>query len=350
MRTANAETIFGDCFVDSLTLGGRLILDITVAYNASVDSTEVNGHVELEIMKFIKGSASASVKIENILSNSEITVRAKQIGGDTTQLSSIFQGGSSLVSCSGGNYSRCSEIVQNVIQYGERFGRQLLGLRYDTNNPLGAAVIAFTTKPYESEGLDVFPGRNPIVINETKRLQQAMTKEYFNLIEDIKYTDHRINAGAVGADFITIRNTLEQNILRLVSAIENSAEYPDTTLIESNRYWSNRLVYQDPTSIRLPSELYIICDNCHKQEKLSTSNGKYRIMENGNARTCTRCHSSQMHFECRADDAVYQLSAQRYSGNIIYKDGVHFRGNATFKISDFFALDNLKTAVVEILR
>lgn len=131
MRTAHAEAIFGDCFVDSLTLGGRLILDITVAYGQEIDSVEVNGNVELEVLKFIKGSASASVKIENILNNSEITVRAKQIGGDTTQLSNMFQGGSSLISCSAGNYSRCSEVVQNVIQYGERFGRQLLGLRYD---------------------------------------------------------------------------------------------------------------------------------------------------------------------------------------------------------------------------
>lgn len=245
----NRRAIFGDSFVDSLTLGGRLILDLEVTYGSDVDSVEVDGRVKLEVIQFIKGSARANVKIENILEKSQIVVRAKQIGGDPTRLSSIFQNGENLISCGAGNYKTCSQVIKAVIQYGEKFGQQLAGLTFDPTNPLGPAVVGFTTKRYEHEGLDLFPESDEVNYREISRLQNKLTAEYFRLIEDIKYVDEKIATGFDCEELVAIKGVIERNIEQLVSAIQNCADNPNDTSSLSRIFWESRAEYKDPTTV-----------------------------------------------------------------------------------------------------
>lgn len=352
IKKGNADRIFGDSFVDSITQGGRLILDIVINFDQKTDSTRVNGNVGLEIMQFIRGSAKADVRIESILKDTQITVKAKQVGGDPTKLSSMFEGGGSMISCGTGNYEKCTDLIRSVIKYGDKFGEQLLGLNHDPSCPLGPAVISFTTKSYEDEGLDVFPGRNPIVAREILAAQRELTEEYLSLIEDLKYIDERVNAGIGRNELLPIRDVVERNLRNLVTAINNSADLPESTVNERDTYRGSRLDYVDPLNIALSegqAEIFYACDNCLKQEKLTPyADNKYRIMENGDIAPCNRCKSTKTHFECRGNNAVFLLSARKFSGSTSRLPGVLINSKISFNIADYIPLENLKTVVVEL--
>lgn len=246
-----AISVFGDKFVDSVTVGGRLILDIQIEFDENIDSTKVTGNVKIEIAKLIKGEASASVELDERMSSSKIKIFAKQIGGDGSKLSAIFGNGDHVIECAGGQYDRCSDIVRQIFIYSQEFGKQLKEMKYDPNDHAGAGVLAFTTSSYESAGLDIFRSNHPIQEHFTAVLQQEMTNEYFSLIEDVKYVDFRLRR-AVGEEKTRLnkaRASIMTNLILLVNNINASNYDSDKTRHFSDTYKNQKADFEDVTQI-----------------------------------------------------------------------------------------------------
>jgi hypothetical protein len=226
------------------------------------------------------------------------------------------------MSCGGGNYKACTLIIQDVMDYANKFGDQLSGMNYDPNVPHGPAILGFSTRKYEVENLDVFPGSiSPTVNKETLRAQEKLTKEYFALIEDIKYIDDKIKAGMGNPEYDNIRDKIEKNIAILISAIEKSAEYPDTAIGEAAGYYSAKINYQDPTSVKVPTELFSVCLKCQRKLKLTENNGKYCLFKDGPL-SCSRCKSNEIDLEAKSDDAVLALDVKCKNG-LTWNDTFH---------------------------
>lgn len=249
VKKSTSNKVFGDSFVNSVTPGGRLFLDLEISFDEDTDLTKVRGNIAIDIAKLIKGSAEASVELDEATRKAKIVVRAKQIGGDATKLANIFGNGSNIMECSGGNYEACKGVFEDVTNYAKAFGEQLQGLEFDPNNYKGPGILGYTTAKYEEWNLDPFSSTHPIVNRENARLREALTHQYFRLVEDIKFIEQKLSAGFDNEEFRDGKESIKNNIRNLVKVINESDEYPDRTSDLFKQYEIDFCAYKDPAEV-----------------------------------------------------------------------------------------------------
>ena len=346
---SDAQDIFGDAFVSSVDLGGRLVLDISVNFHDSEESTRVKGMVEVELANLVRGAASAEVTDLLNETNISMVVKAVQVGGNVGNLPKIFGNGGCVKSCVQGNADECINLVENLLKYSVDFGEQLDDMKYAPANPLGAAHLGYSITPYRTAGIG--PSFHPIIDINAKRLQKQLTEEYFKLVADYNYIKGKQNLGINCDEFEAILDIIESNIEMLVEIIEYTQNDVSSLQQERNRYFSEKKSYQNPEGFTIDGYAYYRCKHCLNSEILNqNSKGAYILIKNGITRMCSRCEGD-VDFYCAGDRAYFNIKGRDKNGTIITRQGKEVNGDKVQlePLNKYFNnLNHIKNAVIQI--
>jgi hypothetical protein len=214
-RARGSEAVKQMCgteFVQQVELGAGLWVNVKYDFLDQTAKSQFAADMKVNILKLFSGEGGFTLVDDRLKKSASITVSALQLGGNPTQLSSIFattcqneaspptdggtpsgDGGtpgtagpgrrcSVALTCSLERPQDCqSALVRMVTYVAVDFPSQLQDLRYDPASDSGAAIMAYVTQGYRAGGvLDLLNEDSPLVdvavINARARLHARLPR------------------------------------------------------------------------------------------------------------------------------------------------------------------------------
>ena len=105
----------GDEFVSAIEYGSQVIVTLKFEFKNAEEKVNWGGHLSVDWIGYVSVSGKLDATDEQVKRDIKITVSAKQLGGDETQLLSVIPNG--LASCSMANPQPCFTIFANTVRY-----------------------------------------------------------------------------------------------------------------------------------------------------------------------------------------------------------------------------------------
>ncbi|WP_152621905.1 leucine-rich repeat domain-containing protein [Archangium violaceum] len=208
-RTRGSEAVKQMCgteFVQQVELGAGLWVNVKYDFLDQAAKSEFAADVKVNILKLFSGSGAVTLEDDRLKKSASITVSALQLGGDPTQLSSIFSttcqdeasqptgGGTAgpprrciaALSCSLERPQDCQAALERIVTYAaEEFPAQLQDLRYDPTSTSGAAIMAYITQGYKTGGFyDLLNEDSPLVEVAVINARSQLHARLLHLVSD----------------------------------------------------------------------------------------------------------------------------------------------------------------------
>jgi hypothetical protein len=199
----NWEKTCGHEFVEQIRLGAKLMISAKVEFSTKEDKKAFSAEFKIKGPAF-SASGELSKASRRFGKSASVSIRAYQLGGDVSRLSSIFGQGNdakvdsdgkqlhALLVCSMDRVDACMRVLDSALSYATdtsdpaSFPNQVKPT-YDPTRPDGPAELAYITKPWSD--LAFYPP--PPVIAESVRIARADLSQLFE--EQLKKRN-RINA------------------------------------------------------------------------------------------------------------------------------------------------------------
>ncbi|WNG57332.1 hypothetical protein F0U59_23090 [Archangium gephyra] len=214
-RALGSEAVKQMCgteYVQQVELGAGLWVNVKYDFLDQTARSRFAADVKVNILKLFSGEGGFTLVDDRLKKSASITVSALQLGGDPTQLSSIFSttcqdeagqgtdggtpsgdGGTTgtagparrcfaALSCSLERPQDCQTALERMVTYvAEDFPSQLQDLRYDPASASGAAIMAYITQGYRAGGQwDLLNEDSPLVdvavLNARARLHARLPR------------------------------------------------------------------------------------------------------------------------------------------------------------------------------
>lgn len=199
----NWEKTCGHEFVEQIRLGAKLMISAKVEFSTKEDKKAFSAEFKIKGPAFA-ASGELSKASRRFGKSASVSIRAYQLGGDVSRLSSIFGHGNdakvdsdgrqlhALLVCSMDRVDACMRVLDSALTYATDTSNQTsfpnqVKPTYDPTRPDGPAELAYMTKPWSD--LAFYPP--PPVIADSVRLARADLSQIFE--EQLKKRN-RINA------------------------------------------------------------------------------------------------------------------------------------------------------------
>ncbi|WGL60151.1 hypothetical protein QEJ31_00850 [Pigmentibacter sp. JX0631] len=163
--TDNVEVICGDQFIKQAVIGAKLFINIKFSFNNIADKKDFYGKIGANIYSIANIQGSLNVSDKKLLANTVVSIQAKQIGGDPSQLTTAIPEDS--VYCSLDEQSeivngrkinsmqKCLDILESFSTYKQNFATQLINKNYDPSDSKGWAYFGWIATQYKNALLSV---------------------------------------------------------------------------------------------------------------------------------------------------------------------------------------------------
>jgi hypothetical protein len=231
----NWEKTCGHEFVEQIRLGAKLLISAKVEFSTKEDKKAFSAEFKIKGPAFA-ASGELSKASRRFGKSASVSVRAYQLGGDVSRLSSIFGQGSNarvdsdgkqlhaLLVCSMDRIDACMRVLDSALSYATdtseptSFPNQVRPT-YDPARPDGPAELAYITKPWSD--LAFYPP--PPVIAEGVRIARADLSQIFE--EQLKKRN-RISALVSGPFRLSPRQSANVDSASILLS-ENMSEIAD---------------------------------------------------------------------------------------------------------------------------
>lgn len=105
----------GDEFVTAIEYNSQVIVTLKFEFKNAEEKVNWGGHLSVDWIGYVSVAGKLDATDEQVKRDIKITVSAKQLGGDETQLLSVIPSG--LASCSMANPQPCFNIFANTVRY-----------------------------------------------------------------------------------------------------------------------------------------------------------------------------------------------------------------------------------------
>ena len=191
----NPERFFekcGDEFVDEQSIGAKFFYNIRIDFVSENDKRTVGANFSFS-SPTTDVEASFLDKMEKVSKRTHVTVSALQIGGSIDKLGAIFgqdlmndgTGAKAMVSCSGGDYKSCFEVLQNAIAYANDINNGFPStISPSLNEPgKGPAILSSRTVKYLDEAnlVDTTAPETAALIKESRKTLSSIFEELYEV-------------------------------------------------------------------------------------------------------------------------------------------------------------------------
>lgn len=187
----NWEKTCGHGFVEQIELGAKLLISAKVEFSSKEDKKAFSAEFKISGPAF---SASGELRkaSRRFGKSASVSIRALQIGGDVSRLSSVFGVGKgskidsegknlhALLVCSMDHIDACLQVLDSALTYAtdtedERSFPNQIKPNYDPQQPSGPAELAYVVKPWTT--LAFYPP--PLLIGELVKSARAELSRHF---------------------------------------------------------------------------------------------------------------------------------------------------------------------------
>ncbi|SME95217.1 hypothetical protein [Pseudobacteriovorax antillogorgiicola] len=181
-RNSQLQTYCGNEFVKEIEYGAKLFINMKVDYANEFDKEEIGGKLDLAVgeggIDIFKLEGELEMLDQARKSSVNISIQARQVGGDSLQLLTIIP--DSLVTCSLENPKPCFKLFNDAIRYAKTNVVQQL------SDPNRYKPIKYITERYDESGaFDLVPNQGyqqlDLLVREKRRdIERKYTKELLN--------------------------------------------------------------------------------------------------------------------------------------------------------------------------
>jgi hypothetical protein len=234
----NWDLSCGHEYVEQIRLGAKIFISAKVDFATKEDKMAFAAEFKIKGPAF---SASGELKkaSRRFGKTASVTIRAYQLGGDVSRISSIFGSGPNakvdvdgkkvhaLLACSMDNVAACTQILDNALTYAtdtqdsRAFPNQIKP-NYDPHRPDGPAELAYITKPWSD--LAYYP-QPPIMTAVIKEARAELSRTF----EDLLLLRNRVTALITGTFRLSprqkayisgIERNISANLVKITEAVE----------------------------------------------------------------------------------------------------------------------------------
>lgn len=284
------KSLFGHKFISRLDLGSRLMVSISIQFTNKKSKTQFEGEFGVDLLNFLKASASGGVKFDKRNGSFSIQIVASQVGGDPSRIAELF-GNLSLIKCSIDDLSYCSKTLEDVINYGKEFGKQQQS-SYDPKSPVGASVRGFGLSTYENVGLiEVVQEPSREHLAEIKRKRENLVKKYWDYAADVKAIQKLLLLKPNNDDkerLKKLQQNIENSIRSLVELIDVCYASPGQCLSEVDKLEKHVFRY-DPEEVAFTMTFENYCEIAPQDEIIKKTIDRVRDeIPNGDQMDCAK--------------------------------------------------------------
>ncbi len=240
LESANPEKkrkFFGHKFVNSVSLGGKLIASVAITFNNRESKNEFKGAFDMSIPMFLKMHAEGGAKYNQFRKHASIKVSALQIGGDPSQLANILlqsnDNRAPIIECSFANLKPCQETFAAIINYGKNFGTQI-DPKYDPSSPIGSAYSVGDLARYSESGLaEVDETMSVSELSEVIYQRESLIKRHLYYMKDRTKIDQLLGLEPPKHEhkrLSDLRLTVEELINKTIKVINTCHQSPGLCL------------------------------------------------------------------------------------------------------------------------
>ncbi len=234
----NWESTCGNEYVEQIRLGAKLLISAKVDFATKEDKMSFAAEFKIKGPAF---SASGELRkaSHRFGKTASVSIRAFQLGGDVSRLSSIFGVGNNakvdldgrkvhaLLVCSMDNIAACTQVLDSALTYAtdtsdpNGFPNQIKS-NYNPQNPDGPAELAYITKPWSDLAIYSPPPIMAAIIKEAR-------SDLARIFEDVLILKNRINALASGTfrlsprqikNIRTVGDAISRDLASILTAVE----------------------------------------------------------------------------------------------------------------------------------
>lgn len=147
----NVYNVCGDEFVSQITYGAKLFINTKFRFESAQDKEEFKGKASVSLAAIGELGGQMSKLSDRLKRTTKITISARQIGGDVSQLSQVIHSG--IFSCNLAEFDqKCLPMLVNLSDYANTTFKDSLK-NANLDDPKGWAQLVFTTSKYSDANI-----------------------------------------------------------------------------------------------------------------------------------------------------------------------------------------------------
>lgn len=171
----------GDKYIEQIKWGGLLYVAVKFVFSSREDMQAFNASMSASFGNVFKMSSKLAESTRRINKNGAITIKAVQLGGDTSKLGKILGGNGGvapIVYCSFDDLNQCKQLLDNVIKYATSTADDNFPTQLKIGGPtidVAAAQEGLVLQRYEGLGIKIGDSKaTPEIKDMRHKLAEAL--------------------------------------------------------------------------------------------------------------------------------------------------------------------------------